>query len=216
MQSVLVTVDRHEWYAPPQIYTRDDSSGLWMAKPAIQPESLLPAASVNKNTIQPLPSETVTLSAEAQNLKNVNQIGNMESANGVIAMETCNELSRNESDIGLKKQRLSDLSGNEIAVGDGSFSEHEELNMNDSNSNGNSVLIDNQNTVGVSAVANASFAESVIEPTLVMFEVQSSITVFFCVLKFTISSCLLQVLFHLFLGFISCFFCPYSPIELGS
>ncbi|CAN0913740.1 Protease Do-like 7 [Linum grandiflorum] len=169
-KSVLVTVDRHEWYAPPQIYTRDDSSGLWMAKPAIQPESLRPAASVN-NTIQPLASETVTLSAETANLKQINQSGNVESTNGVIGMETCNDLSRDESDIGLKKRRLSDLSGNEIAVGDGSFGEPEELNMEDSNSNENGVLSDNQGTVGVSAVANASFAESVIEPTLVMFEV---------------------------------------------
>jgi hypothetical protein len=28
-KSVLVTVDRHEWYAQPQLYTRDDASGLW-------------------------------------------------------------------------------------------------------------------------------------------------------------------------------------------
>ncbi|CAN1228024.1 Protease Do-like 7 [Linum perenne] len=139
-KSVLVTVDRHEWYAPPQIYTRNDSSGLWTAKPAIQPESLRPVAGVN-NTIHPLASETVILSAETANLKKINQ---------------------------LKKRRLSDLSGNEISVGDGSFCEPEQLNMEDSESNGNEVLSDNQ---GVSAVANASFAESVIEPTLVMFEV---------------------------------------------
>ncbi|CAN1228026.1 Protease Do-like 7 [Linum perenne] len=166
-KSVLVTVDRHEWYAPPQIYTRNDSSGLWTAKPAIQPESLRPVAGVN-NTIHPLASETVILSAETANLKKINQRENLDSANGDIGMETCNELSGNQSDIGIKKRRLSDLSGNEISVGDGSFCEPEQLNMEDSESNGNEVLSDNQ---GVSAVANASFAESVIEPTLVMFEV---------------------------------------------
>ncbi|GMJ07841.1 DegP protease 7, degradation of periplasmic proteins 7 [Hibiscus trionum] len=37
-QLVLVTVDRHEWYAPAQIYTRDDSSGLWTTKAVFQPE----------------------------------------------------------------------------------------------------------------------------------------------------------------------------------
>ncbi|ESQ49760.1 hypothetical protein EUTSA_v10021119mg [Eutrema salsugineum] len=36
LQSVLVTIDRHEWYAPPQLYTRNDSSGLWDVKPAIE------------------------------------------------------------------------------------------------------------------------------------------------------------------------------------
>ncbi|CAJ2631157.1 unnamed protein product [Trifolium pratense] len=36
---VMVTVDCHEWHAPPQIYTRDDSTGLWIAKPAFQPDS---------------------------------------------------------------------------------------------------------------------------------------------------------------------------------
>ncbi|EFJ36348.1 hypothetical protein SELMODRAFT_165477 [Selaginella moellendorffii] len=34
-KSVLVTIERHEWYAPPQIYVRDDSTGLWNPRPAI-------------------------------------------------------------------------------------------------------------------------------------------------------------------------------------
>ncbi|XP_076912299.1 protease Do-like 7 [Bidens hawaiensis] len=34
-KSVLVTMDRHEWYAAPEIYTRDDNSGLWIRKPAL-------------------------------------------------------------------------------------------------------------------------------------------------------------------------------------
>ncbi|KAI3917810.1 hypothetical protein MKW92_008436 [Papaver armeniacum] len=33
-KSVVVTVDRHEWYGPPQIYTRNDSTGLWTTRPA--------------------------------------------------------------------------------------------------------------------------------------------------------------------------------------
>ncbi|KAJ0728607.1 putative htrA2 peptidase [Helianthus annuus] len=35
-KSVLVTMDRHEWYAAPEIYARDDNSGLWIGKPALQ------------------------------------------------------------------------------------------------------------------------------------------------------------------------------------
>ncbi|KAL2612339.1 hypothetical protein R1flu_024031 [Riccia fluitans] len=34
-KSVLVTVDRHEWYAPPLIYTRNDATGLWHSNPAL-------------------------------------------------------------------------------------------------------------------------------------------------------------------------------------
>ncbi|KAK9062912.1 hypothetical protein SSX86_020102 [Deinandra increscens subsp. villosa] len=34
-QSVLVSIDRHEWYAAPEIYTRDDISGLWIQKQAL-------------------------------------------------------------------------------------------------------------------------------------------------------------------------------------
>ncbi|KAI3808476.1 hypothetical protein L1987_24427 [Smallanthus sonchifolius] len=34
-KSVLVTMDRHEWYPAPEIYTRNDDSGLWIGKPAL-------------------------------------------------------------------------------------------------------------------------------------------------------------------------------------
>ncbi|XP_057796551.1 protease Do-like 7 [Salvia miltiorrhiza] len=34
-KSVLVTIDRHEWYAPPHIYTRNDTTGLWTMKPVL-------------------------------------------------------------------------------------------------------------------------------------------------------------------------------------
>ncbi|XP_010485680.1 PREDICTED: protease Do-like 7 isoform X2 [Camelina sativa] len=45
-KSVLVTIDRHEWYAPPQLYTRNDSSGLWDVKPAIEPASVSPSIAI--------------------------------------------------------------------------------------------------------------------------------------------------------------------------
>ncbi|CAA0381199.1 unnamed protein product [Arabidopsis thaliana] len=45
-KSVLVTIDHHEWYAPPQLYTRNDSSGLWDAKPAIEPASVSPSIAI--------------------------------------------------------------------------------------------------------------------------------------------------------------------------
>ncbi|XP_023641502.1 protease Do-like 7 isoform X2 [Capsella rubella] len=45
-KSVLVTIDRHEWYAPPQLYTRNDSSGLWDVKPAIEPAAVAPSIAI--------------------------------------------------------------------------------------------------------------------------------------------------------------------------
>ncbi|GJT76865.1 protease Do-like protein 7 isoform X2 [Tanacetum coccineum] len=40
-RSVLVALDCHEWYASPQIYTRDDTSGIWIGKQALPPNSQL-------------------------------------------------------------------------------------------------------------------------------------------------------------------------------
>ncbi|KAL8044748.1 hypothetical protein ABFX02_08G066000 [Erythranthe guttata] len=40
-KSAIVTIDRHEWYTPPELYTRNDSSGLWTIRPALPPESPL-------------------------------------------------------------------------------------------------------------------------------------------------------------------------------
>ncbi|MCO5604086.1 hypothetical protein L7F22_058244 [Adiantum nelumboides] len=40
--SVLVTMDRHEWYAQPQLYKRDDVNGLWQIQPAVPTGNILP------------------------------------------------------------------------------------------------------------------------------------------------------------------------------
>ncbi|EEF29416.1 protease Do-like 7 [Ricinus communis] len=174
-KSVLVTVDRHEWYAPPQIYTRDDSSGLWTAKPAIQPEFLLQSTQINEIG-QGLTSQTVSLSGEATHTEHVNQGDQPELTDGVISMETSYEQSsgepnfQDESDVGTKKRRVSDLASNDIAVSDRSLL-HESggVKLEDRSSVENDVFRDYQGATA--ATANASFAESVIEPTLVMFEV---------------------------------------------
>ncbi|CAI0547541.1 unnamed protein product [Linum tenue] len=169
-KSVLVTVDRHEWYASPQIYTRDDSSGLWIPKPAILPEASGPSTGVSSN-IQPLASETVSSIADTTHAEKTNQDDKLESTNGVTVMDTCHEHSRNEPDITIKKRRLSDPSANGIAASAASLHESEDLKMEDSDTNGNEISSDYQDTTAVASAANASFAESVIEPTLVMFEV---------------------------------------------
>ncbi|MCO5609330.1 hypothetical protein L7F22_063556 [Adiantum nelumboides] len=40
-KSVLVTMDRHEWYAQPQLYKRDDVNGLWQIQPAVPTGNIL-------------------------------------------------------------------------------------------------------------------------------------------------------------------------------
>ncbi|MFS7973508.1 putative PDZ domain, peptidase S1C, peptidase S1, PA clan, PDZ superfamily [Helianthus anomalus] len=45
-KSVIVTVDRHEWYASPQIYSRDDTSGIWTRKPALPSDSQLISSAI--------------------------------------------------------------------------------------------------------------------------------------------------------------------------
>ncbi|XP_050227203.1 protease Do-like 7 [Mercurialis annua] len=174
-KSVLVTVDRHEWYAPPKIYTRDDSSGLWTTKPAIQPKCMLQSSQVN-DIEQGLTGQTVPLSGEATHIEHVNEGGQSDLTDDVSSMETSYELFsgepnlQDESDVGTKKRRVSDLSVNGITVADCSL-RHEsgEVKLEDPHSVETDVLRDHQGATA--ATANASFAESVIEPTLVMFEV---------------------------------------------
>ncbi|XP_076901574.1 protease Do-like 7 isoform X1 [Bidens hawaiensis] len=49
-KSVLVTVDRHEWYASPNIYTRDDTSGIWIRKTALPSNSQVPNGVTSMDT----------------------------------------------------------------------------------------------------------------------------------------------------------------------
>uniref|UniRef100_A0A2P2M3A6 Protein binding protein n=1 Tax=Rhizophora mucronata TaxID=61149 RepID=A0A2P2M3A6_RHIMU len=172
-KSVLVTIDRHEWYAPAQIYRRDDSSGLWIAKPAIQTESLKQSSGIS-DFGQGLTCESVMSSGEATQMEHTNQDGNLELIDGVTSMETSYEhsseelQSQDDSVIGNKKRRVSDLSPDGIVVADCSLHETAEVKLEDQARMDDEVLRDYQ---GATGAANASFAESVIEPTLVMFEV---------------------------------------------
>ncbi|XP_021904585.1 protease Do-like 7 isoform X2 [Carica papaya] len=172
--SVLVTIDRHEWYTPPQIYTRDDSSGLWTAKPAIEPGSMIQYSGTNdiKNGIHGGP---VSLCAEETRIEQEHAGSNLELIDGVSSMETnCGHASdeehpRDESGAGAKKRRLEEDLSTDGIVADCSLQESGEVKLEDATTMENSVSRDYQ---GATAIAtNASFAERVIEPTLVMFEV---------------------------------------------
>lgn len=158
LQSVLVTVDRHEWYATPQIYTRDDSSGLWTVKPAFQPDSVLMPTNVN---------------GETQSLKQIHTSKSQEFAGGVANREIdCKNVStechwHDEPSNGSKKRRLAiEMCTDEIAV---DCSIHESREVKQELGATESVPRDYHGAVGTPA--NASVAEHVIEPTLVMLEV---------------------------------------------
>lgn len=164
LQSVLVTVDRHEWYAPPQIYTRDDSTGLWIAKPPFQ-SSLQLLSSGNKH-VGILAGQPVPLTGEPTCVGHMCQDNNQKLADGITRMETNNEdasenSSHNDaSDGDAKKRRVeTDMSNGGSGVA--------ETRVEKSSTMQDDVLMDYQGAIA----ANASIAERVVEPTLVMFEV---------------------------------------------
>ncbi|CAL5370879.1 unnamed protein product [Camellia sinensis] len=174
-KSVLVTIDRHEWYAPPQIYNRDDSTGLWTVKPALPPESPLLSFLMN-NVEQGLSNYTVPLDTDGANLMELmHQDISQELTDGISNMETSSEQvaegpnSRDNSDVGTKKRRVEEDSSADSIVANGSLHEPREEKLEDSTSLENTILGDYQGAAAVAA--NASVAERVIEPTLVMFEV---------------------------------------------
>ncbi|GMP31073.1 hypothetical protein CsSME_00005446 [Camellia sinensis var. sinensis] len=174
-KSVLVTIDRHEWYAPPQIYNRDDSTGLWTVKPALPPESPLLSFLMN-NVEQGLSNYTVPLDTGGANLMELmHQDISQELTDGISNMETSSEQvaegpnSRDNSDVGTKKRRVEEDSSADSIVANGSLHEPREEKLEDSTNLENTILGDYQGAAAVAA--NASVAERVIEPTLVMFEV---------------------------------------------
>ncbi|CAH9066987.1 unnamed protein product [Cuscuta europaea] len=102
IQSVLVPVDRQEWHAPPLIYTRDDGSGLWFAKPALLPDCVFLS--------DVIPAKQNLLSY------NVPQHVSKESSNAAIDMEPCYEITiegpQSQDDIGsgIKKRMVEEIS----------------------------------------------------------------------------------------------------------
>lgn len=177
MQSVLVTVDGHGWYAPPLIYTRDDSSGLWIAKPALPPGAPLISSVINQVESGLVNKNVSSDFDKASLVEPVLQDRSKELADGDTNMETNYEhvgdgpQTRNELDSGTKKRRVEeDISSNGVVTADSSLHGHDDLQLVEPVSSEDALLIENQ---GVQAgAANASVAERIIEPTLVMLEVK--------------------------------------------
>ncbi|KAL3813310.1 hypothetical protein ACJIZ3_014578 [Penstemon smallii] len=176
-KSALVTVDRHEWYAPPQIYTRNDSSGLWAVKPVLPLGS--PLLSLREDLIEHdrTLNGVSSCSAGVTPVEQAHQCVFQELMDSVTSMETsCEQLdegthSVDESDSGTKKRRVEeDLSADGALLPDSSLHESAgEDRLEDSGAGTETVPEDYQGAAA--AAANASVAERVIEPTLVMLEV---------------------------------------------
>ncbi|KAH8511438.1 hypothetical protein H0E87_008849 [Populus deltoides] len=166
-KSTLVTIDRHEWYNAPKIYTRDDSSGLWMARPAIQPTTLQ-LSPCSSNVTQGLNSQASSLNSESTPAEGTDQANNQELAHDIMRTEAGYEHiseeahSRDECDVKTNKQQVQgNLSSDEIAVADRSLLEIGEMKL--------------ETPGAIAAATNASFAECVVEPTLVTLETEPAL-----------------------------------------
>ncbi|XP_047970253.1 protease Do-like 7 isoform X4 [Salvia hispanica] len=172
-KSVLVTVDRHEWYAPPHIYTRNDSTGLWTVKPMLPLNSSLELC-VN-STEQALPSNISSCSAEVTPMEPAHQSVGQKPTNGVASMETsCEEIddgshSVDESDAGSKKRRVEDDSTDGVLSPECTLHESREVRLEETGPETETVPRDFPGAAA--ATNNVSVAERAIEPTLVMLEV---------------------------------------------
>ncbi|KAK4410130.1 Protease Do-like 7 [Sesamum angolense] len=173
-KSVLVTVDRHEWYAPPQIYTRNDSSGLWNVKPVLPLDSPLLSPGVNPIEQDPASNSISTCAAEVTSMEQAHQCVGQEPMDGATSMETsCEQIDNGPhalDDSGTKKRRVEgDLSADGVLSPDCTLHEPREERLEDPGAESETVLRDYQG--GAAVATNASVAERVIEPTLVMLEV---------------------------------------------
>ncbi|KAL2241442.1 protease Do-like 7 [Sesamum indicum] len=175
-KSVLVTVDLHEWYAPPQIYTRNDSSGLWAVSPVLTLESKLLSPNVNQIEQDLASNRVSSCNADVTPVEQAPQCICQEPMNGVANMKTTCEqvddgsLSLDKSDAAIEKGQVDKHLSVGVSLLPG-FPSHKlrKVRLDASGTESETVLRNNQ--VAAAAAANASVAERVIEPALVMFEV---------------------------------------------
>lgn len=168
-KSVLVTIDQHGWYAPPQLYTRNDATGLWNAKLAIPLESPFVVShraghmDANSNSVSPLTESS------PMDLKCLHESENM--ADGCVKMQTDEEIAidgshSGEDSILEKKRRRVD---EEIAA-EGTISSFGDLDDIKDGALRHPSSVEGSDLARTIS-SNASLAEQVIEPALVMFEV---------------------------------------------
>lgn len=168
-----MTIDQHEWYAPPQLYTRNDATGLWTAKPAIPSESPFLASAHHASHVDTT-SNSVSSLSESSPMDLKCQYDSENLADGCIKMQTDDEIvvdgshSSEDSVIEKKRRRVDE----EIAA-EGTLPSYGDLEdvkggvlRHPLNAEGSDLA----RTIS----SNASLAEQVIEPALVMFEVRNA------------------------------------------
>ncbi|KAG9130911.1 hypothetical protein Leryth_006685 [Lithospermum erythrorhizon] len=176
-KSVLVTVDRHEWYAPPQIYTRVDCSGLWTSKLALAPNCPNLSSGIGPvgNAQAPGNSRVGATAGEESPMEQINQYDNAEVSHGVSSMETSYDpvadehMSHDESDLGAKKRRLEDDLSTNGSIAEQPLQEPNGCQLEGGGTTDTAVPGDYNGAV--STASSASIAERELEPALVMFEV---------------------------------------------
>lgn len=168
-KSVLVTIDQHGWYAPPQLYTRNDATGLWNAKLAIPLESPFVVShraghmDANLNSVPPL-TESSPMDLKCQHESE-------NTADGCVKMQTDEEIavdgshSGEDSIIEKKRRRVDE----EIAA-EGTISSFGDLDDIKDGALRHPSSVEGSDLARTIS-SNASLAEQVIEPALVMFEV---------------------------------------------
>ncbi|KAG5399353.1 hypothetical protein IGI04_021167 [Brassica rapa subsp. trilocularis] len=158
-KSVLVTIDRHEWYAPPQLYTRNDSTGLWDGKPAIELAAVSQPIDINGLPI----SQNIPLCHhDTEPMHEVRGVTDTAATMGASSGDG----SLNDFGSEAKKQRVEDDSSDGTVANASLYGS--ELKSDDAMETDNTVLRDYEGATAFSA--NASLAERAIEPALVMFE----------------------------------------------
>ncbi|WOL02884.1 protease Do-like 7 [Canna indica] len=171
-KSVLVTIDRHEWYAPPQLYVRNDSTGLWIARPAIAADSALLSLTINSGRISTSPIVTTVVGSDQ--LEDNHQSNNENRADGCNRMQTDDENTVDDSisaDGSVTDKKRRRLEGDSVVEGrvfsNGALDDFKDQAFEHQTNLENTEVLHDQ----VAVRTNASLAEQVIEPTLVMFEV---------------------------------------------
>ncbi|XP_078176967.1 degP protease 7 isoform X2 [Carex rostrata] len=166
-KSVLVTIDRHEWYAPPQIYTRDGITGLWTSKPAIQSSSPMISSPLHTSQGQ---IDSCSNTGEPGLMDHHYQTGIEVLADGCVKMQTDGESLLDGDDLSSEQKRRK--VEEDTSMGEGSVLSDgvPDRNMDQEYASMDGTTEDMSHVIGT-APSNASLAEQVIEPALVMFEV---------------------------------------------
>lgn len=161
---------------PPLIYTRNDSTGLWTGKPALPPESP-PLSSSMISVEQGLENNRVPAGAgEASLTEHMCHNFNQDSTDVVTTVKSSFEVvselqnSRDNSNVGATKNQVEeDSSDDSIVTANCSLDDPKEEKLEVATGSENACSGYDQCSAAIAT--NASIAERVLEPTLVMLEV---------------------------------------------